>query len=35
MVEMEQRHHQEPLNLISEVENWGFTANYLDREPLT
>ena len=33
MVEMEQRHHQETLwNLISEVESWGFTANYLDRE---
>lgn len=33
MVEMEQRHHQETLwSLISEVENWGFTANYLDRE---
>lgn len=33
MVEMEQRHHQETLwSLISEVESWGFTANYLDRE---
>ena len=32
MVEMEQRHHKEPLwNLISEVENWGFEAHYLDR----
>lgn len=32
MVEMEQRHHKEPIwNLISEVESWGFTANYLDR----
>lgn len=33
MVEMEQRHHTEPLwSLISEVESWGFQANYLDRE---
>jgi hypothetical protein len=33
MVEMEQRHHQETLwNLISEIESWGFVANYLDRE---
>ncbi len=32
MVEMEQRHHQEPIwNLISEVENWGFEAHYLER----
>ena len=32
MVEMEQRHHKEPLwNLITEVENWGFEAHYLDR----
>ena len=32
MVEMEQRHHKEPLwNLIAEVENWGFEAHYLDR----
>jgi hypothetical protein len=32
MVEMEQRHHQEPVwNLISEVENWGFEAHYLER----
>lgn len=33
MVEMEQRHHKEPIwNLISEVVSWGFTANYLDRK---
>jgi hypothetical protein len=32
MVEMEQRHHKESLwNLITEVENWGFEAHYLDR----
>ena len=32
MVEIEQRHHQEPVwNLISEVENWGFEAHYLER----
>ncbi|WP_300671839.1 FkbM family methyltransferase [Soonwooa sp.] len=36
MVEMEQRHHEEKLwTLISEIENWGFTANYLDRDTLT
>ena len=29
---MEQRHHQEPVwNLISEVENWGFEAHYLEK----
>ena len=32
MVEIEQRHHQFPIwNIISEVENWGFTAHFLDR----
>lgn len=36
MVEMEQRHHKEPIwSLISEIESWGFTANYLDRESLS
>ncbi|MCY0976982.1 FkbM family methyltransferase [Chryseobacterium wangxinyae] len=33
MVEMEQRHHDEPIwNKISEVESWGFEANYLNRK---
>lgn len=33
MVEMEQRHHEEPLfELISEIENWGYEAHYLERE---
>ncbi len=32
MVEMEQRHHQHPIwNEISEVESWGYEANYLNR----
>lgn len=32
MVEMEQRHHSEPLyDLISEIENWGFDAHFLNR----
>jgi len=32
MVEMEQRHHDQPIwNKISEVESWGFEANYLNR----
>lgn len=32
MVEMEQRHHKEPLwHLISEVIGWGYNAYYLDR----
>ena len=36
MVVMEQRLHVESLwSLISEIENWGFSANYLDRETLT
>lgn len=33
MVEMEQRHHQQPIwKEISEVESWGFEAQYLNRE---
>jgi len=33
MVEMEQRHHDQPIwNEISEVESWGFDANYLNRK---
>lgn len=33
MVEMEQRHHSEPIfDLISEIENWGYNAHFLDRE---
>lgn len=36
MVEMEQRHHQQPIwNGISEVENWGFEAHYLNRKTFT
>lgn len=32
MVEMEQRHHQTPIwDEISEVESWGYDANYLNR----
>jgi hypothetical protein len=32
MVEMEQRHHQTPIwEEISEVESWGYDANYLNR----
>lgn len=32
MVEIEQRHHEFPIwNIISEVENWGFEAHFLDR----
>ncbi len=32
MVEIEQRHHQEPiLHFISEIENWGFEIFYLNR----
>ncbi len=35
MVEMEQRHHQENLwTLISEIADWGYSVNYLDRETL-
>lgn len=33
MVEMEQRHHKEPIwQLISKIANWGYNANYLERE---
>ena len=33
MVEMEQRHHQEPLyQLISEIENWGYQPYFLNRK---
>jgi FkbM family methyltransferase len=33
LVEMEQRHHAENLkNLVEEIENWGFEANYLNRK---
>ena len=33
MVEMEQRHHSEPLQkLISEIENWGYETFFLKRE---
>lgn len=36
MVEMEQRHHETPIwNEISEVESWGFDANYLNRKTFT
>lgn len=32
MVEMEQRHHEEPIwKLISEISDWGFSPKYLDR----
>ena len=33
LVEMEQRHHTENLkNLVEEIINWGFSANYLNRK---
>lgn len=33
MVEMEQRHHSEPLyQLISEIENWGYQTFFLNRK---
>ena len=36
MVEMEQRHHDQPIwSEISEVENWGFNAHYLNRKSFT
>ena len=36
MAEIEQRHHTEPVwDIISEIEDWGFDANYLDRNSLT
>lgn len=35
MVEMEQRHHNENLwTLISEISDWGYSVNYLNRETL-
>lgn len=35
MVEMEQRHHQDNLwTLISEIADWGYSVNYLDRTTL-
>lgn len=35
MVEMEQRHHEDNLwTLISEIADWGYSVNYLDRETL-
>lgn len=35
MVEMEQRHHKENLwTLISEITDWGYSVNYLDRKTL-
>ncbi|WP_333852080.1 FkbM family methyltransferase [Epilithonimonas sp.] len=35
MVEMEQRHHKENLwTLISEIADWDYSVNYLDRETL-
>ncbi|WP_312763790.1 FkbM family methyltransferase [Epilithonimonas sp.] len=35
MVEMEQRHRKENLwTLISEIADWGYSVNYLDRETL-
>ena len=36
MVEMEQRHHAEPLNqLIQEIENWNYSAYFLNRNTFT
>ena len=33
MVEIEQRHHAEPIwNIIAEVETWGYEAHYLNRD---
>ena len=35
MVEMEQRHHKENLwTLISEIADWGYSVNFLDRKTL-
>lgn len=35
MVEMEQRHHKENLwTLISEITDWGYSVNFLDRKTL-
>lgn len=36
MVEIEQRHHETPIwNIISEIEHWGFTAHFFNRNSLT
>lgn len=36
MVEMEQRHHPNPIwKKIEEIENWGFEAHYLNRKTFT
>ena len=36
MIEIEQRHHQEPIwNFIEEIKNWGYTANFLERSTLS
>ncbi|SFI07975.1 FkbM family methyltransferase [Halpernia frigidisoli] len=33
LVEMEQRHHEENLkNLVKEIHDWGYSANYLNRK---
>lgn len=33
MVEMEQRHHEKPLQeLVSEIETWDYTAHFMNRE---
>ena len=33
MVEMEQRHHEKPLQqMVSEIENWNYTAHFLNRQ---
>ncbi len=35
IVEIEQRHHKEPVwNFISEVQRWGYTANFLNKKNL-
>ncbi len=35
MVEMEQRHHRDNLwTFITEIANWGYSVNYLDRQTL-
>lgn len=35
MIEIEQRHHQEPIwKFIEKIKNWGYSANYLDRSTL-
>lgn len=33
MVEIEQRHHKNPVwDIISDIENWGYSAHFLDRK---